>query len=115
MFLTRIATRTATRREERMKLGVFVSDYKSTVDTLDRLASDTVGIILVENGVYHAVVSENGKGSPLLDKVPRVFALRDDLETRGYAADAVDARVKVVGYGDIVDLIFNQYPKLAWL
>ena len=41
--------------------------------------------------------------------------LREDLETRGFAADAVDSRAKVVGYGDIVDLIFNEYPKIAWL
>lgn len=98
-----------------MKLGVFVSDYQSTVNTLDRLKSDQLGVFLVQNGVYHAAVLENGKGSSLLDAAPRIFALREDLETRGFAAEAVDSRVKVVGYGDIVDLIFNDYPKLAWL
>ena len=98
-----------------MKLGVFVSDYQSSVNTLERLKSDQLGIFLVQNGVYHAAVSENGKGSAILDAAPRIYALREDLETRGFAADAVDARVKVVGYGDIVDLIFSDYPKLAWL
>ena len=98
-----------------MKLGVFVSDYQSTVNTLERLKSDQLGIFLVQNGVYHAAIAENGRGSAILDAAPRVFALREDLETRGFAADAVDARVKVVGYGDIVDLIFNDYPKIAWL
>lgn len=98
-----------------MKLGVFVSDYQSTVNTLERLKSDQLGIFLVQNGVYHAAIAENGRGSAILDAAPRVFALREDLETRGFAADAVDARVKVVGYGDIVDLIFSEYPKIAWL
>jgi sulfur relay protein TusB/DsrH len=98
-----------------MKLGVFVSDYQTAVNTLDRLKSDTLGIFLVQNGVYHATLAENGKGSALLDAAPRVYALREDLETRGFAADAVDSRVKVVGYGDVVDLIFSEYPKLAWL
>ena len=98
-----------------MKLGVFVSDYQTAVNTLDRLKSDSLGIFLVQNGVYHATIAENGKGSALLDAAPRIYALREDLETRGFAADAVDSRVKVVGYGDIVDLIFNEYPKLAWL
>jgi sulfur relay protein TusB/DsrH len=69
----------------------------------------------VQNGVYHAAITENGKGSAILDAAPRVFVLKEDLETRGFAADAVDARAKVVSYGDIVDLIFNDYPKLAWL
>ena len=98
-----------------MKLGVFVSDYQTAVNTLDRLKSDSLGIFLVQNGVYHATLAENGKGSALLDAAPRIYALREDLETRGFAADAVDSRVKVVGYGDVVDLIFSDYPKLAWL
>jgi len=98
-----------------MKLGVFVSDYQLTVDTLDRLKSDQLGVFLVQNGVYHAALVEKGKGSPILDASQRIFALREDLETRGFAADAVDSRVKIVGYGDLVDLIFNDYPKLAWL
>jgi len=98
-----------------MKLGVFVSDFQIAVGTLERLKSDQLGVFLVQNGVYHAAIAENGKGSAILDAAPRIYALREDLETRGFAADAVDSRVKVVGYGDIVDLIFNDYPKLAWL
>jgi sulfur relay protein TusB/DsrH len=98
-----------------MKLGVFVSDYSSTLDTLDRLKSDKLAIFLVQNGVYHAAILDQGKGSSVLDAAPRVYVLREDLETRGYAADAVDSRAKVVGYGDIVDLVFNEYPKIAWL
>ena len=98
-----------------MKLGVFVSDYSPTVDTLDRLKSDKLGVFLVQNGVYHAALLDKGKGSSILDGAPRVYALREDLETRGFAAEAVDSRVKVVSYGDIVDLIFNEYPKIAWL
>ena len=98
-----------------MKLGVFVSDYQLDVNTLDRLKSDKLGVFLVQNGVYHATVAENGKGSAILDAAPRIYALREDLETRGFAAEAVDSRVKVIGYGDIVDLMFTEYPKLAWL
>ena len=80
-----------------MKLGVFVSDYSPTVDTLDRLKSDKLGIFLVQNGVYHAAILDKGKGSAVLDAAPRVYVLREDLETRGFAADAVDSRAKVVG------------------
>lgn len=98
-----------------MKLGVFVSDYSFPMDTLDRLKSQTLGVFLVQNGVYHATVAADAKKSPVLDAAPQIYALREDLETRGFAAEAVDSRVKLVGYGDIVDLIFNEYPKLAWL
>lgn len=98
-----------------MKLGVFVSDYKLTSDTLDRFKAAKLGIILVENGVYHATTKEDGKASSLLDKTPNLYALSDDIQIRGLKESDVDKRVKVVSYGDIVDLIFNEYDKTAWL
>jgi sulfur relay protein TusB/DsrH len=98
-----------------MKIGVFVSDYALTVDTLDRMPSDKMGIVLVQNGVYHAAVKKDGQASAVLDKAAQVYALREDLETRGYTEDAVDDRVKVISYGDMVDLIFNEFKQSAWL
>ncbi|MEW6108259.1 MAG: DsrH/TusB family sulfur metabolism protein [Nitrospirota bacterium] len=96
-----------------MKLGVFVSDYKLTTDTLDRIKAD--GIILVLNGVYHATTKQDGKASSVLDKTSNLYALSDDIQIRGLKDADVDKRVKVVGYGDIVDLIFNEFDKVAWL
>ena len=98
-----------------MKLGVFVNDYKNTVDTVDRLEAEKLGLIFIQNGVFHAILKENGKPSPLLDKTSNLYALSEDLATRGLTAADVDSRVKVVTYGDVVDLIFNDYEKLAWL
>jgi sulfur relay protein TusB/DsrH len=43
------------------------------------------------------------------------YVLADDLEIRGYTAANVNSKVKVIGYGDIVDLIMNDYEKTAWL
>ncbi len=98
-----------------MRLGIFVSDFRNSVDTLDRLKAEKLGIILVQNGVYHATVKENGKSSPILDKSTSLYALYEDLATRGLTSADVDSRVKVVTYSDVVDLIFNEYEKLAWL
>jgi sulfur relay protein TusB/DsrH len=98
-----------------MKLGVFVSDYRNTVDTLDRLKAERLGIILVQNGVYHASIKEKGSPSPLLEKSANLYALSEDLETRGLTGSSVDSRVKVINYSELVDLIFNDYEKLAWL
>jgi sulfur relay protein TusB/DsrH len=98
-----------------MKLGVFVSDFKLTVDTLDRLKAGKLGLILVQNGVYHATTKENGKSSSLLDKTPNLYALSEDIQIRGLKETDVDKRVKVVNYNDVVDLIFNDYDKIAWL
>jgi sulfur relay protein TusB/DsrH len=98
-----------------MKLAVFVSDYRITVDTLDRLKPEKLGIIFVGNGVYHATIKEKGATSPLLEKPANFYVLSEDLETRGLNSSNVDSKVKVVNYGDVVDLIFNEYEKTAWL
>jgi sulfur relay protein TusB/DsrH len=99
-----------------MKLAAFVSDYRMTVDTLDRLKPEKLGIILVQNGVYHATAKENGKPSSLLDYSADYYVLKDDLETRGLTeSHVVDSKVKVITFGDIVDLMFNEYDKSAWI
>jgi sulfur relay protein TusB/DsrH len=99
-----------------MKLVAFVSDYRMTVDTLDRLKPEKLGIILVQNGVYHATAKENGNPSSLLNYSADYYVLQEDLETRGLtASDVVDDKVKVITFGDVVDLIFNDYEKSAWL
>jgi sulfur relay protein TusB/DsrH len=98
-----------------MKLVAFVSDYRMTVDTLDRLKPEKLGIVLVQNGVYHATTKENGNPSSLLNYSADYYVLQDDLETRGLTGSDVDGKVKVISFGDIVDLIFNDYDKSAWL
>ncbi|GBE04840.1 MAG TPA: sulfurtransferase complex subunit TusB [Nitrospirae bacterium] len=98
-----------------MKLAAFVSDYRMTVDTLERLKPEKLGIILVGNGVYHATIKENGSASLLLNTAADFYALSEDLETRGLSSSSVDSKVKVVTYGDVVDLIFNDYDKTAWI
>ncbi len=98
-----------------MKLGVLVSDFRNMDDTLSRLKADTLGIILVSNGVYHAKVKENGKQSPLLEKSPRLYVLSEDIQTRGLSESEIDSRVKPITYNDLVDLIFNEYEKVIWI
>jgi sulfur relay protein TusB/DsrH len=98
-----------------MKLGVFVSDFRTSVDILDRLQAEKMGIIFVGNGIYHATVKEDGKTSPVLEKKASFYALTEDLESRGFSGESLDSRVKQVTYSDVVDLIFNDYEKLVWL
>ncbi len=97
-----------------MKLGVLVSDYRNMDDTLSRLKADTLGIILVSNGVYHAKVKENGKPSPVLEKSSNLYALSEDVQTRGLENE-MDSRVKSITYNDLVDLILNEYEKIIWI
>lgn len=98
-----------------MKLGVFVNDFLNVVDTVDRLTADKLGLIFIQNGVFHATIKENGKSSSLLDKSAIFYVLAEDLATRGLTDADVDKRVKVVNYGDVVDLIFNEYEQIVWV
>jgi hypothetical protein len=38
-----------------MKLAVFLSDWRRSEDSFERIKADKLGVILVENGIYHAV------------------------------------------------------------
>ncbi len=98
-----------------MKLAVLMSDYRNGIDMIDRLSADSLGIVFVGNGVYHAATKEGGKASSLLDKKANFYALTEDFETRGITSAGLDSRVKAVTYGDLVDVIFNDYEKVIWL
>ena len=98
-----------------MNLCVFVSHFRFNTNTYNRLNAKKLGVIFVQNGVYHATLKENGRTSPLLEKPANFYALKDDLETHGFSDSNVDSRVKVITYNDLVDVILNEYEKLAWL
>ena len=80
-----------------MKLAAFLSDLRRTEDTYERLKAEKLGVILVENGIYHAVMKEGGKDSPVLSKAgANFYVLSEDLETRGFTSAQVNPEVKVV-------------------
>jgi sulfur relay protein TusB/DsrH len=97
-----------------MKLAVFVNEYNEPA-ILDRLKADKFGIVLVQNGVYHAAVKQNDKASAVLSKDAEFYALSEDLQSRGFSDGDVDSKVTVVNYEGLVDLIFNDYEKFIWL
>jgi sulfur relay protein TusB/DsrH len=99
-----------------MKLGLFFNELHGIEDTYDRINSQELGVFLVSNGIYHAVLKENGKPSKILNKKGASFyVLKEDLQTRGFSEGEVDSRVKVISYDDLVDLVMDRYEKLAWL
>lgn len=98
-----------------MKLGVFMSDYHTGADVVDRLSADKLGIIFVGNGIYRATVKDGGSTDPVLKKSATFYALTEDLESRGFTAENLAANIKAVTYSDVVDLIFNDYEKIIWI
>ncbi len=97
-----------------MSLGAFISDF-SEPEILQRLSEGESGVFLVEDGVLHAVVKKDGKPSKLLEVKNNIYALSEDIRSRGFNEDEADSRVKVIKYPDLVDLITKEYKKLAWL
>ena len=97
-----------------MKLAVFVNQYDEPA-ILGRLKADKFGIILVQNGVYHAAVKQNGQPSSILSRDAEFYVLQEDLQSRGFSEGDVDSKVKVIDFEGLVDLIFNDYEKFMWL
>lgn len=99
-----------------MNLGLFVNDLRFNQEAFERLKASKLGVFLVENGIYHAVLKEGGKASPVMSKAGATFyVLNEDLETRGFTKGDVDKKAKVINMGELVDLIMGDYEKLAWL
>ncbi len=96
-----------------MKLGAFVSDF-SEPDILRRLGTGGMGVFLVGDGSYHAVVKDSGAPSRLLELDAKFYVLREDLRSRGFKEDEADKRVRPISYSELVDLIMEEYNKLAW-
>lgn len=100
-----------------MKLGLVVSEWRRTEDTYQRWRAEKLGVVLAQNGIYHAVIREEGQTSPVLEKEGvQFYVIKEDLETRGFTeAHLADSKVKVITYVDLVDLIMNEYEKFVWL
>ncbi|KWT83681.1 MAG: sulfurtransferase complex subunit TusB [Nitrospirota bacterium] len=98
-----------------MKVGVFLSEHTKSNDTLDRLSAGSFDLVLVQNAVYSAALKENGQKSPVLGKGAKVYALSEDLVSRGIEPSQVDSGVTVVDYDGLVDIIFNEFGKTIWL
>lgn len=93
--------------KKRMTLGVFVSEFRDD-KFLERLTGQNVGIFLVANGVYQAVI----KGSKRFEG--EYFCLIEDLKTRGFKEEDILPDVKPINYGELVDCLAS-YEKLIWL
>lgn len=97
-----------------MGLGAFVSGFEGS-DILQRLNGEGLGIFLVGDGIFHAVLKEDKKPSSILEKSAAFYALAEDIRSRGFSESEVHPRVRLINYRDLVDLIMNDYEKLAWL
>jgi len=75
-------------------------------------AKEDATAILVEDGVYQAIV--DGPSERLARAAHEILVSKEDLDARGY--DGADLKVgKAVGYDDLVDSIMERTDKTVTL
>ena len=84
----------------------------SNLSTATSIMKDGDTLLLIEDGVYGAVKA--GKAAPLLQG-HTVSVLGPDLAARGIGEDKLADGVKVVDYGDFVDMVEASDKVQSWL
>lgn len=69
-------------------------------------------LLLIQDGVTGAIVKSPWLAA-IVEKGVVVYALREDLEARGFLSRIIE-EVTVVGYAEFVDLSVVHYPQMAW-
>ncbi|TET65083.1 hypothetical protein E3J49_02520 [Candidatus Bathyarchaeota archaeon] len=91
------------------KILYFVTDTDPmSIQLASEHKDSEVGICLMQDAVYFGCRGKNGNGmlvEALRHGVP-VFAAKKDVELRGLTK-LVHSEIKVLDYGEIIDLIFN--------
>ena len=78
--------------------------------------NDRVGVALVHDGV----IGYNKKGKiplanqELLNLGISIFALTPDLKARGISLEGINEKVKLIKYGELVDLLENSKKIISW-
>ena len=89
---------------------------RNSLDTCLRLARPGSDLLFLEDGVYAVAL-----GTAIQEKVKKaakehvLHALGPDLAARGITEDQVIDGVKIVDYGDFVDLAAKNDRVQAWL
>lgn len=81
-----------------------------------RLAQPGASVLLIEDGVYAAL--RDVQSSDAVREAMQAlsfYALGPDLQARGLKEDKVIDGIKVVDYGDFVDLVVSHDRVQAWL
>jgi tRNA 2-thiouridine synthesizing protein B len=89
---------------------------RNSLEACLRLASKGSSVLFIEDGIYGAM-----KGTAKSDMVTNAisdisfYVLGPDLQARGIKEDQLIEGIKVVSYGDFVDLVADHKATQAWL
>jgi tRNA 2-thiouridine synthesizing protein B len=85
---------------------------RDSLDTCVGYCKDGDAVLLIEDGVYAAIKA--GSAAAKLEGLD-VSVLGSDLAARGIAEDKLADGIKVVDYGDFVDLVEAKDKVQSWL
>ncbi len=93
-----------------MVFAIFIHRLDIDREIFDRLEFNDMRIILVQDGVYHALLED----SPVFKKNAKVYALEEDLYARGLKKEEIRKDIEVINYSKLVDLIMGEFEKIIW-
>lgn len=89
-----------------------VSIYQSDLETFLSLLTKQDDVLLIQDGVL-AVLEENPLLKYCLQQQIPLYALIDDVLARGLK-DQVSHHIKLIDYGDFVDLTVKHLQQIHW-
>lgn len=88
----------------------FEKDEIHTMDTLG--GNNEKGVLLFEDAVYYATNEQIRKD--LLSKNYSIFAIKDELDARGYEEFSAKG-IEVIDYDKAIDIIMEKFDKVVSL
>ncbi len=88
------------------------SPYQTDIDAMLRCVAPQDALLLLQDGVIAALAQGNTVARLLAQGVP-VYALREDVEARGLAAQ-ISTSILLVDYTEFVRLTAQHAVQLAW-
>ena len=88
---------------------------RNTLDSCLNHAKDGSSVLLFEDGIYAVLKGSAASGKLQKASGISVYALGPDLKARGIGEDQIIEGVKVVDYGDFVDLVTRHDNIQSWL
>ncbi|MBD8168883.1 sulfurtransferase complex subunit TusB [Erwinia persicina] len=91
---------------------LMTSPFRTDISALLRLLAEGDAVLLLQDGVI-AALEGNRVLEALLNAPISVYALREDLDARGLAAQ-ISSKVTVVSYTGFVELAVSHPQQMTW-
>ena len=89
---------------------------KNSLETCLRLAEDNSSILLIEDGVYGALINTSFESTIIsMQKASKFYALGPDLKARGLDKSSLISNIEIIDYKEFVKLTVENDKIQNWL